>query len=364
MKYIKGLDSLRAFAVLFVLIHHMLPRQNIHSFSGAIEQFLLPTGVFGVTLFFVLSGFLISSILLLHAKEHNSNKLGIIKNFIVRRALRIFPIYYILLIVLICISFPFSKGELPYLFTYTSNFFMYGKNMWSSLGHTWSLSVEEQFYLIWPWLIIFVPKKYLKQLFIAFIGIGIGTALFFTLQRSVGFDDITTILTPSCFDAFGIGGLYAYLRYTKCPEKKLDSIIKLSFIIALCFTVYWKLCPYFEITEKLFFLNRSMSSILSVGSIHYVITNKSRFITTFIFENRILVFIGKISYGIYLFHYPLITLVQIPMTKLYYHFNQFSLFNNCYVLFSVKVITTIILSYLSFELIEKRVLKLKKRFNY
>jgi peptidoglycan/LPS O-acetylase OafA/YrhL len=363
MKYIKGLDSLRAFAVLFVLIHHMLPRQNIHSLSGVIEQFLLPTGVFGVTMFFVLSGFLISSILL-QAKENNSNKLGIVKNFVVRRALRIFPIYYILLIVLLCIGFPFTKGELPFLFTYTSNFFMYSKNMWSSLGHTWSLSVEEQFYLIWPWLIIFINRKYVKQIFIVFIVIGIGTSFIQSLLRNVAFDDISAILTPSCFDAFGIGGLYAYLRYNKTPENALNKMVKLCFIIALFFTLYWKVCPYFEWSTKLFFLSRSIASLLSVSTIHYVITNKSRIITTFIFENRILVFIGKISYGIYLFHYPLITLVQIPMTKLYYHFNQFALFNNCYVLFSIKVITTIILSYVSFELIEKRVLKFKKRFNY
>jgi peptidoglycan/LPS O-acetylase OafA/YrhL len=147
MRYIKGLDTLRAFAVIFVLIWHFIPRHEIKTFLGIIEQFFLPTGVFGVTLFFVLSGYLITSILLI-ARDENNDNMMVIKNFIIRRVLRIFPIYYLSLVVLWFIQYSFSEGELPYLFTYTSNLFMFKNLTWSNFGHSWSLAVEEQFYLI------------------------------------------------------------------------------------------------------------------------------------------------------------------------------------------------------------------------
>src|SRR5580704_6957692 len=93
MKYIRGLDTLRAFAVIFVIIYHWglpLPaNEAVHRL-----QRLIPDGRFGVDLFFVLSGFLITRILLTARRQADLPRLSIIKNFIVRRSLRIFPIYY------------------------------------------------------------------------------------------------------------------------------------------------------------------------------------------------------------------------------------------------------------------------------
>ena len=142
MKYIKGLDTLRAFAVMFVIIYHWgLPLPD-----GPGKHFLqelIPSGPFGVTLFFVLSGFLITSILL-EARTTAKTRLRVIRNFIIRRILRIFPIYYVTIFVLTWIGYPFIRENLDWLLSYTSNILVFRNHSWNSFSHTWSLSVEEQ----------------------------------------------------------------------------------------------------------------------------------------------------------------------------------------------------------------------------
>ena len=104
MKYIKGLDSLRGIAALMVVLHHFGPKpSNLPEF--VFWKVFLPDGAFGVDLFFVLSGFLITGVLL-EARENNQrlSNGGIIKNFVIRRALRLFPIYYLLLFYLYLIN--------------------------------------------------------------------------------------------------------------------------------------------------------------------------------------------------------------------------------------------------------------------
>ena len=158
MEKIKGLDTLRAFAVFFVIIQHFGVWFDYTSPSGKfITNVLIPDGGFGVNLFFVLSGFLITSILLkAKSAARDDQRLTLVKNFFIRRALRIFPIYYLLLFFLFFIDYPDIRHYFVYFVTYTSNILSWLTNSWNSFSHTWTLAVEEQFYLLWPWLIIFV----------------------------------------------------------------------------------------------------------------------------------------------------------------------------------------------------------------
>jgi len=147
MQHIKKLDSLRAIAAILVILWHWIPTDNvINTFNN---------GAIGVNIFFVLSGFLITRILLTNRNEAeilNDNKLPVFKNFYARRALRIFPIYYLLVLLILLfhhyLGAKFSKAEFINSVAYTINFYFFKLEHWGDLTvHFWSLAVEEQFYL-------------------------------------------------------------------------------------------------------------------------------------------------------------------------------------------------------------------------
>ncbi len=139
MKHFKQLDGLRFVAVFLVLIIHFATIIGMH-FSA---------GYYGVELFFVISGFLITTILL-----KTEEPFGIAyKKFIGRRTLRIFPIYYLTIFILFIIGNKYVHEYLIYCLTYTYNY-IYFKVPVNSISHFWSLGVEEQFYLFWPFLIL------------------------------------------------------------------------------------------------------------------------------------------------------------------------------------------------------------------
>jgi peptidoglycan/LPS O-acetylase OafA/YrhL len=361
MRYIKGLDTVRAVAVCLVIFWHWYPQYPIFSFKGVIQHVFIPTGETGVTLFFVLSGFLITSILL-RAKSENDNNLLTIKNFVIRRALRIFPIYYILIGLLILLGYPFENGALLYHLTYTTNFYIIKEGHWTSLKHIWSLAVEEQFYLIWPWLILYTKDKYLKYVFFSSIIIAIVSVIF---SVEILHMRMAYTFTPTCFDAFGMGGLYAYCQLNASRYAKFKEKLKIAVPIAFVIYFTWKLVPYFGLFPKYIFFQRTIDSVLSIWVIDLVITNKSTWFKTNILENRLLNKIGKISYGLYLFHdvYPYF------LEKIFqYLIEKFPLFkgflSNVYTFRIVSLVTLFIIASLSFELIEKRITNFKNRFDY
>ena len=355
MKYIKSLDAIRAFAVIIVVVWHWWHPIN------PVRNLFIPGGEFGVTLFFVLSGYLITSILL-KAKQGNKGTLEIIKNFIIRRALRIFPLYYAFIAVLILIQFPFGKGHLVYFLTYTSNFLSIKERSWNTFSHTWSLSVEEQFYLIWPWLILLIKDKYLKYLFISSILIAVFSVFFSIKILHIHFDPI---FTSSCFDAFGIGGAYAYASLNEDRLKKFIRYLRLFLPLALLIYFAEKIVPFFGIFPLTMSFDRTTDSIISVWLIHLAITNKSIWIKNKILENKFINLIGKMSYGIYLIHYPFpgifyncvnMLVNKFPRLKFLFSSHFFNTLFMCFALFFI--------CYLSFEFFERRVTGFKRKFNY
>src|ERR1041384_1331779 len=148
---VAGLDGLRGLAMLMVIAIHLN---------------LLGVGWVGLSSFFVLSGFLITRILFDDLEGTASLGEGL-KRFYIRRTLRVFPIYYLYLFVLLALGFfvpvvhQQTSGELPYAFAYIYNLFLatdrhHGTHL---LDHLWSLSVEEQFYLLWPFVVYLVGRK-------------------------------------------------------------------------------------------------------------------------------------------------------------------------------------------------------------
>lgn len=150
--YSPQLDGLRAVAVAAVAWSHWLPQW----------QFGVPLGA-GVHLFFVLSGFLITRILL--GLREAPDRGAAIGRFYLRRALRLFPAFFLVLGIAVWADVPLARATWPWHAAYLSNLYIAGLGEWQGhLSHFWSLAVEEQFYLVWPWLIVVVPGRWLGPL--------------------------------------------------------------------------------------------------------------------------------------------------------------------------------------------------------
>src|SRR5687768_1429660 len=159
--YFRQLDALRALAVSMVIFSHW-PGYHHDMWSDDLFWF---NGEIGVKLFFVISGFLITGILLderIKADQNDLGKASLLKTFYIRRFLRIFPLYYATLFVAFVLGHPDVVASWKWQVTYLSNFFyaMRGEYL-GEVSHFWSLAVEEQFYFVWPLIILFVPKKWL-----------------------------------------------------------------------------------------------------------------------------------------------------------------------------------------------------------
>ena len=367
MKHIKGLDTLRAYSIALVIIAHWGPsytdQQPIWKF---IQIFLAPDGSVGVTIFFVLSGFLITSILL-DAKANSStpNHFITIKNFFFRRALRIFPIYYLMIGFLYLVNYVDVRANIAYALTYTMNIFCYNTNSWNSISHTWTLCIEEQFYILWPWLILFTKDKYLKYLFILFIGTGIISS-YYALTNG----HIAPFLPHHCFDAFGIGGLYAYMRQDETRCRKFEKAMWVIGPASLAVFLYWQVPFYINQPQPaLSIFRKTIISIVALWLIILIVNNRSAIMKKYLLENRFFNFIGKISYGLYLYHIPFLTHVAWPlksyMERLGNEHQQFKLlFTNYAFYYTLSTGLLVLLAWLTFTLIEKPFLRIKKYFKY
>ena len=167
--HVPVLDGLRAVACLLVIIAH-LPFKFFSPEAKVIDQILRP-GYLGVGLFFVLSGFLITRILM-----YNRDRGVSLKSFYIKRSARIFPIYYL---TIIAVAF-FQPGTYLWFHAlYLNNipyFFGSGPN---PIGHSWSLAVEEHFYLAWPLIITFVPLRWLQFAIVKVAILGFALAFLF-----------------------------------------------------------------------------------------------------------------------------------------------------------------------------------------
>jgi peptidoglycan/LPS O-acetylase OafA/YrhL len=195
------LDSMRAVAVMGVLLMHLAP--------ALVEP--LGLGIIGVKPFFVLSGFLITGILLRGRRRVEEGRLtrgALLGGFLVNRTLRLWPL---LLAALLCAAV-LDVGSVRETFFwhagYLSNFYMYRQGGWDGpASHLWSLSVEEQFYLVWPWLILFLPRRALVPTMLGAIAAAPVFRLLIALRTS--WDDGVGILPLSCADTLAMGALLA-----------------------------------------------------------------------------------------------------------------------------------------------------------
>jgi peptidoglycan/LPS O-acetylase OafA/YrhL len=340
--HIPALDGLRGFAVLAVLFFH----SGLPGTRG---------GFIGVDIFFVLSGFLITSLLI---KEYGSNHRISFRNFYIRRALRLLPALFTCLLFGWLYSTCFeSKDEkvatlkgLVGALTYTTNWIRAygGDNALGLFDHTWSLSIEEQFYLIWPVLFVFFFVRIEKTKAIGTLGVII---LGVVLLRIAGLQNGWTIQrlyngSDTHCDGILSGCLLALIisrREISFSLKAMKTIawIAAGILLLLSSRAYWEsgwmysmgfltvdICTCMVILNSVFSPQNSISRLLAWKPLNSG---------------------GKISYGIYLYHFPVFRIVHEQMGE---GFLQTFL----------KFIISILIAYLSFAFIERPFLSLKKRF--
>ncbi|MEO6287601.1 MAG: acyltransferase [Dyadobacter sp.] len=296
--YFPQLDGLRALAISLVIAFHWFP-ENLPVQS-------LCSGQFGVTLFFVLSGFLITGILL-KARGFLATQgfAHIYRSFMIRRILRIFPVYYfVILVVWIAqylhflppIETEFYEYPLYYL-AYCSNFLIDKFNNWSDvLSIYWTLAVEEQFYIFWPIIILKIATTHLKKVIIACIAVGILSRLILeVLGHGSG------VLMPTCLDSFGLGALWSVVLLQKDQAEKFVRQIRLLTLI--CAALFILFCFYWQDSIFKLLLFRTSMSVLSL---YLVITasfkNGFKSVAGKVLGNKYIGLLGKISYGIYVYH--------------------------------------------------------------
>jgi len=359
MNHIKALDSIRAFALFGVIVSHWL--------IGTPWLSVFNPGQLGVNTFFVLSGFLITGILFRNrekAEMEGNSKKAVIKNFFVRRSLRIFPIYYLTIFTFLVFEAATNthiKESFIYFLTYTSNFYFYKKQAFDGMiSHLWSLAVEEQFYLIWPWVILFIPRNYLLSSIMAFIGIGIFSEY---MLCDNNYTDLSYMLPFTSFASFGLGALLSFIlvfhkNHLPNAYRTLSILAVICSVLLIGFTTrgYPLLLPI-----------RTVHSLLALWFIaHIVLRQERKQSQLWILDNQTLVFIGKISYGMYLFHVPLgygypyldkyINSMLPSFISSSHHYSKF--------VFVENFILLIMLSWGSWVLLERPILKLKKYFEY
>jgi peptidoglycan/LPS O-acetylase OafA/YrhL len=344
------LDGLRAVAALMVLTLHFLVDLD--------ASFKFPFGEKGVPIFFVISGFLITSILLKQKTISGFSKNQLIYKFVIKRALRLFPIYYLFLGGLFLLhkygGLWICEGNNEwYYFFYLQNVLFYDIGFQSTLlNHTWSLAVEEQFYLLWPWLIFYIPSKYESKMLVSIFLIGIFSRACLELYYS-GNGTIKGV-TFMHFDTLGIGSLLAYWIYYDYSSviKIFNKYGQIFFWISLLFSFYFA-----TYNVNIPFVSNLFLIIMSV-TVVFLCSNNNRFVLSKIFEYKYLVYLGKISYGIYLYHKVVPFFMQFTSDKFGYN-----LPNNNVLLFIIYTLITLVISILSYELLEKHLLKLKKLFD-
>ena len=365
MEKIKGLDTLRAFAVFFVIITHFGVWFDDTSFSGRlIRHVIVPDGAFGVILFFVLSGFLITSILL-KDRDSGGNKVLLVRDFFIRRALRIFPIYYLTVAVLFLVNYPDVRNYIWYNLTYTHNFLCFRTNTWDAFSHTWTLCIEEQFYLLWPWLIVYSRERYLKPIIWSATMVGV----FSTIWNMGVNNHVGPFMVFNCFDAFGIGGSYAWVRHSGRERNQFKNWLNVAALGALAVYCYWKLADFNGYPHYGLFMLKTVDSVLALWLIVAVVNNKSARAEKYLLGNRVLNYIGKISYGIYLYHYVYIQGYCAKVNQFFYEQTlQYPTLNKIvhdhHVDYWIQVSIMILMAAVSYQFIEKPFLRLKQRFRY
>lgn len=290
-RYFPQLDGLRAIAAAIVLVHHYWPA------LGRLD----PThGRIGVDIFFVLSGFLITRSLMRDEDRRPGQTGAILKRFHERRVRRIIPLYYLTLF----LAWKVLPSEhAPYVwwhFAFLSNvYFVVQGRFVGAGGHLWALAIEEQFYLVWPLIVLAVPRRRISSAALVMIGLGL---LFRMACLLFGWSSLTVdLMTPTAFESLGCGALLASW-VPEDPAPQTNQAIRFAGVIG---AVLWgirsiALGTRFEALSTLFLTELSRSCLV-LWIIAQMVHGLPGFLGKFL-ELAPMRMLGAWSYCIYLSH--------------------------------------------------------------
>ena len=365
--YFENLNGLRFYCFLSVFFYHSFHTEIESIKSNELYIFLTKTlfknGNLGVNCFFVLSGFLITYLLLIEKTKYSNINIW---NFWVRRILRIWPLFYF------CVFFGFiifpelksafnqtpneNASYISYIF-FINNFDILNKGLPDSsiLGVLWSVAVEEQFYFIWPLIIYLLPIRFF---WIPFIIIIFQTFIFrFFHMNSLEQLEFHSL---SCIGDMAIGGLGAWFIFQKPKFKEYItnlSKIKILIIYSILFFFYFFRKNISSFSDFLLIMERSLIAIIFL----FVILEQN-FSKNSLFKfskQKVFSKLGKITYGLYCLHFIGI-LISLQITK-FWGFN-YKLWHVVFLETLLALLISIIISYLSYQFYEKPFLKLKEKF--
>ena len=371
--WFKNITGLRFIAAAFVIVDHTEQARSVFE----LNNFWKVPGIYAlgdkaVTLFFVLSGFLITFLLL---NEKNVTGNISIKDFYVRRILRIWPLYYLIVVLALFVFPSFSFFQWPQWSAYLHFdfgikcllFLLILPNVNQVLypaipfgNQLWSIGVEEQFYLFWPLII-----KYAKHAVVFLLCIVIGLPLLVSALYYVGNSSMQInssllkvinfskqFLSLTRIDCMAIGGLAAFILFEK-RSKILQIIFHPAVQVINFFVIVYILCTGFYVPVVSNLIHGTVFSVLILN----LAANPN---SIFSLEWAPLNYLGKISYGIYMSHPICIFLCIKTMLLLNLHLNETVMW---IVLYALIFALTISISALSYKFIEQPILKLKPFFN-
>ncbi|MBI3160985.1 MAG: acyltransferase [Chloroflexi bacterium] len=360
------LDGIRGIAILLVLVFHcriiFMPQSPLEQTYFAFAESMWV----GVDLFFVLSGFLITGILLDTYPQKDY-----FRSFYIRRILRIFPLYYSALLLVTIMSHVSQVETLQQSSVIAqTSYWLYLQN-WltlfdlrptSILGHFWSLAIEEQFYLVWPAFVLFAAKRNavaklcISAIVLAFI---VRAILVSQIGQTVGGTQPAYFVTFSRIDALALGSFAAWLFHKRHSLESFRPaaswlaaisgiIIAVVVVTQKGFNGHNSIVLYFGLLPLAVFFSSLLMLALTTNT-----QNPSRIFL----RGSWLRFIGKISYGVYIFHWPAIVLLKqnwLSMTPSNFWINQFGFI-------VMAAIASITIAWLSYQYFESPFLRLKDK---
>ena len=279
-------DGLRTWAVAAVAFSHW----------ASDFVFGFPFGPFGVHLFFCLSGFLITGILLDIRDTASSRHVAMrsVFNFYMRRGLRLYPAYTLLLVGAVVAGIPTVRDDFLWHATYLSNFLFYYTKSWPGpISHFWSLAVEEQFYLVWPVIILLTARWALLSVLV----VSAVFSIFFRvilMSRGLGFVDI---LMPSCVDSLALGAMGVVLVRGQSWQRWKTYVNSLLWLGPV-----WLVWHYtFGRSLMGWIIGRSLMSLFLIAIVLGAYKGFGGLLGRLL-SFRAVIYLGQISYGLYLFH--------------------------------------------------------------
>ena len=373
--FFPNLEGLRFFAFFVVFINHATGslRYNNHSDTYAfIRSHFFWNGDLGVSFFFVLSGFLITYLLL---KEKELKGKINIRNFYFRRVLRIWPLYF--LVVGLCLFVfpkfshvlpgwfaidPDTSGISPWLYvTFLGNFdyLLNGINNFM-IGVLWSVSIEEQFYLFWPLIIAFIPGKYLLRTFVLIIIGSIAFRFFYAQGNAM----IIKYHSLSCISDLAAGAIIAYLacsssfvdRIAKTKKRSIIFVYLLLLVLIPVRFYCWKLGVYYNHVS-------SVLPVLFSGIFAFIILEQNYAKNSFykISNFKLISSFGKYTYGMYCYHMIVFFAVMFLFYMMGISLNSMSKYTFLCVV-CTSFFATLLTAELSYIYFESFFLRLKERF--